>query len=67
MKTIVIYNSQTGFTKRYAEWIAGECGADCFDLGMAKKNQSPSLSRSLPPYHSENEIRLWIYSKKQPT
>ncbi len=24
MKTIVIYNSQTGFTKRYAEWIAEE-------------------------------------------
>lgn len=21
MKTIVIYNSQTGFTKRYAQWI----------------------------------------------
>lgn len=37
MKTIVIYNSQTGFTKRYAEWIAGECGADCFELGEAKK------------------------------
>lgn len=37
MKTIVIYNSQTGFTKRYAEWIAGECGADCCELGEAKK------------------------------
>ena len=22
MKTIVIYTSQTGFTKRYAEWIS---------------------------------------------
>lgn len=22
MKTIVIYHSKTGFTKRYAEWIA---------------------------------------------
>ena len=29
MKTIVIYNSQTGFTKRYAEWIAEAAGADC--------------------------------------
>lgn len=37
MKTIVIYNSQTGFTKRYAEWIADETGADCFELSAAKK------------------------------
>lgn len=37
MKTIVIYNSQTGFTKRYAEWIAEESGADCFELNEAKK------------------------------
>lgn len=37
MKTIVIYNSQTGFTKRYAEWIAEATGADCFELSAAKK------------------------------
>lgn len=37
MKTIVIYNSQTGFTKRYAEWIAEESGADCIRLNEAKK------------------------------
>ena len=37
MKTIVIYNSQTGFTKRYAEWIAEEAGADCLELSAAKK------------------------------
>ena len=37
MKVVVIYNSQTGFTKRYAEWIAQECGADCFKLSEAKK------------------------------
>lgn len=37
MKTIVIYNSQTGFTKRYAEWIAEETGADCLALSSAKK------------------------------
>ncbi len=37
MKTIVIYHSQTGFTKRYAEWIAGKCGADCYELDKAKK------------------------------
>ena len=37
MKTIVIYNSQTGFTKRYAEWIAEATKADCFELSAAKK------------------------------
>ncbi len=37
MKTVVIYNSQTGFTKRYAEWIAEETNADCFELSEAKK------------------------------
>lgn len=37
MKTIVIYHSQTGFTKRYAEWIAEKSGADCYELSEAKK------------------------------
>lgn len=37
MKAIVIYNSQTGFTKRYAQWIAEATGADCFELSEAKK------------------------------
>lgn len=37
MKTIVIYNSQTGFTKRYAQWIAEATGADCLELSDAKK------------------------------
>lgn len=37
MKIIVIYNSQTGFTKRYAEWIAAAAGADCLTLSSAKK------------------------------
>ncbi len=37
MKAIVIYNSQTGFTKRYAEWIAEATGADCLELSAAKK------------------------------
>lgn len=43
MKTIVIYNSQTGFTKRYAGWIAEAAGADCLELSAAKR-------RSLEPY-----------------
>lgn len=37
MKTIVIYTSQTGFTKRYAQWIAEASGADCLTLSAAKK------------------------------
>lgn len=36
MKTVVIYNSQTGFTKRYAEWIAEAADADCLSLSEAK-------------------------------
>lgn len=37
MKAVVIYKSQTGFTKRYAQWIAEALGADCLELPMAKK------------------------------
>lgn len=37
MKTIVIYSSKTGFTKRYAGWIAEETGAECLPLAEAKK------------------------------
>ena len=37
MKTVVIYNSQTGFTKRYAQWIAEETSARCVEYKDAKK------------------------------
>ena len=37
MKTIIIYNSQTGFTKRYAEWIAEAAEADWIELSATKK------------------------------
>lgn len=37
MKTMVIYNSQTGFTKRYAQWIAEAAGAKCLELSVAKR------------------------------
>lgn len=36
MKTLVVYTSQTGFTKRYAEWLADAAGADCLELAQAK-------------------------------
>jgi menaquinone-dependent protoporphyrinogen IX oxidase len=32
MKTIVVYKSKTGFTKKYAEWIAEELSCDIFDI-----------------------------------
>lgn len=37
MKAIVIYQSQTGFTKRYAQWIAEALAADCVPLPEAKR------------------------------
>lgn len=37
MKSIVIYNSQTGFTKQYAEWISQEAGCECVSLKKAAK------------------------------
>ena len=36
MKTIVVYNSQTGFTERYAKWIAEAAQAVCLPLSEAK-------------------------------
>lgn len=45
MKTVVIYHSQTGFTKRYAQWIAEAAGADCLTLSEAKKT-------SMDPYEA---------------
>ena len=34
---IVIYNSQTGFTKRYAEWISESLECECVELKKADK------------------------------
>ncbi|MGI6668808.1 MAG: flavodoxin domain-containing protein [Acetivibrionales bacterium] len=42
MKTVVIYKSNTGFTKKYAEWIAEELSADTFDIaGITADNLVP--------------------------
>ena len=32
MKAVVIYNSKTGFTKQYAQWISAEVKCDCVSL-----------------------------------
>ncbi|MDD7719415.1 MAG: flavodoxin domain-containing protein [Eubacteriaceae bacterium] len=37
MRTIIVYNSQTGFTEKYAGWIAEELGCECMSLHTAKK------------------------------
>ena len=36
LKTVVIYRSLSGFTKKYAEWIAEELKADIYDAREAK-------------------------------
>mgnify|MGYP001592146584 CR=1 FL=1 len=38
MKTIVIYKSKTGFTKKYAEWIAEALSADVFNVSKVDIN-----------------------------
>ncbi|MBU3182765.1 flavodoxin domain-containing protein [Clostridium psychrophilum] len=35
MRTVVIYKSKTGFTKKYAEWISEALSADIFDASKA--------------------------------
>ena len=40
MRTLVIYTSQTGFTKRYAEWLAERMNGDLLDLKDAQKKNS---------------------------
>lgn len=42
MKTIVVYQSQTGFTKQYAQWIAEAAGADSLSLREAKRQDLAS-------------------------
>ena len=37
MKTAIIYVSQTGFTKQYAEWIAEEVQGACMTVAEAEK------------------------------
>ena len=37
MKTLIIYTSHTGFTRKYAEWLADRMGGDLMELKDAKK------------------------------
>jgi flavodoxin len=38
MKTIVVYNSQTGFTEKYAKWISESLECEAISLKQAKKH-----------------------------
>ena len=38
-KAVVIYRSKSGYTKKYAEWIAQESGAELRDARYIKKNE----------------------------
>ncbi len=38
-KAVVIYISKSGYTKKYAEWIAQETGADLRNASSVKKNE----------------------------
>lgn len=38
MKTVVIYKSKTGFTKKYAEWIAEDLKADIYEASKVNIN-----------------------------
>ena len=40
MKTLVVYTSQTGFTKKYAEWIAQRTEGELLDLKDAQKKDA---------------------------
>ena len=37
MKTLIIYTSETGFTKKYSQWLAEKMNADTFELKDVKR------------------------------
>ena len=40
MKTLIVYTSQTGFTQKYAEWLAEDMKADILNLKEAQKKDA---------------------------
>lgn len=45
MKTIIVYESKTGFTERYARWAAEELGCECILLKNASKEKLAGYDR----------------------
>ncbi len=39
MKTLIIYTSQTGFTKKYAQWLSERLKADIYELKDVQKKE----------------------------
>jgi len=48
-KTLVIYSSKYGHTKKYAEWLAEDLSADICD----DKNLKKEMLTTIPSYFSE--------------
>jgi len=44
MKTLIVYASQTGFTKKYAEWISEKLDADLWTADELKKKPDDCFS-----------------------
>ncbi len=40
MKTLIVYTSQTGFTRKYAKWLADKMQGDLLDLKSAQKKEA---------------------------
>ncbi len=40
MKTLIVFTSQTGFTKKYAQWMTERLSADLFDLKDVQKKDN---------------------------
>ena len=40
MKTMIVYTSQTGFTKKYSQWLADMMNAEIYELKDAKKKDA---------------------------
>ena len=49
MKTLIIYTSQTGFTKKYAEWLAEKMSGDLLELKDARKRTEEVCKTVLLP------------------
>ncbi|MBQ8527057.1 MAG: hypothetical protein IJ429_01165 [Lachnospiraceae bacterium] len=45
MKTVIVYKSKTGFTKKYAEMIAAEVSCDLIELKTAKSEKLAEYDR----------------------
>ena len=59
MRAVVVYASQTGFTRRYAEWIAEELGGEAVPVERADGIDAGSydVARARPHRASAHPVR----------